>query len=381
MGIYFIVFTLLFIFALQVQLNKKQVMLKWGQKRIGYDRLMYLCCIGILLYVSALSTNRSNDYFEYKGIFEAAPLKYDFSSYYIRKFHTELGWKLCCITFKKLGLSFEVFVGVVSVISLLLLMKFIRNFCRDRTLFALLWLYTSFFLVYFYIGIRSCLAISIFLSYMLPCLMKRKSAKNIFKYMLLTLLCASFHSVSWVFLLIPLVLKFRSEQLEEYFLIFLCISFPLYYTGIFNRLIGMLPVFFQQRFAASVTNIMLQLGYRLVFIAIVYFCHRKMPYTYENEVCYKSYLMGGILFVIFLSIPTLNVRIFDALKNLEIPIITSYLSVRKNKKVVFLTVMFVCILMYVHHISGVQIRYASFGESYNIFNYPFMNVLTSRSIK
>ncbi len=151
MGLYFTVFALLFLYVMQIQSVKQRVMLNVGQIRICFDRFIYAVFICVLLYVAVFAADRSGDYFVYKDIFEAAPLKFDFSSDYIKYYHTEIGWKLCCIIFRKAGLSYEVFFGAVSAVSLLFLARFMNRFCQERRTFALLWLYVSFYLVYFYI--------------------------------------------------------------------------------------------------------------------------------------------------------------------------------------------------------------------------------------
>lgn len=375
MGIYFSILVIMVLFAVQMQNNPNQLQILIGYIKINYYNLIYIASVCVLLYIAAFSTNRSGDYFVYNDIYEAAPLSFDFFSDYIKNFHTEIGWKLCCIFFKQLGFSFKMFIGMVSVISMVFINRFIQIFCSGKRIFALLWIYTSFYLVYFYIGIRACLVITIFLSFMLPYLIEKGGKKRIFKYVFLTVFCSMFHSVGWIFLLAPLVLHFKSNQLEKIFICLLVINFPLYYTGFFQKLLELLPMKIQEHFMASETNIILQLGYRMMFIILVYYCYRQIQYTKENEVCYKLYLMGSILFVFFLSIPTLNVRLFDVFKNLEIPIITSYLTKNKKINVMFLLILSVCFFMYIYHMSEIQIQCPAIEGRYNVFNCPI--VITS----
>lgn len=375
MSLYLIVFVLMMLVSIKVRKNDSTIILT-GMKRYNLDGFSSML-FAILLFVMLLFCyGRSPDYYQYKIYYTVAPDTLDFNSiYYTAAVHTEFLWKLLCHLFKLAGISFELFVGIVTSISFWYLHKFLDNTCKDNKIFAHLWVYASFYLVYFYIGIRNGLVISVYLSLVLPWLFERKYVK----YFLGVLVLAGFHSVSIVFFAVPLIKVVSTKTLERVACITGAVFGLLYIVGVYRVVLNMLPTFVSSHIFQGEQSGLMQLLYRVIFIVITLISYRYLDYKEDKEPYYKVFLLGTIMYFITVGLPVISVRIFDLFNILEVVIISSFVkNGRIHKRIVWMAALVLVVFMYWYHIESGLNRYTGF--KYNVFNFPYINIFEKKDI-
>ena len=124
--------------------------------------------------------------------------------------HTEFGFKIIILILKSLHMPFEVLIGLFAVISMFLTHKAIVKFVSLKySALALLLLFPTVYLTYFYSGIRQGLVIALFISTLLPALLE----KSYVKYYLICLFGVSMHFSSFLLLFVPLISILDREDL------------------------------------------------------------------------------------------------------------------------------------------------------------------------
>lgn len=352
-----------------------------NNRRSHLDKVCYTGFWLILLIMVMLCDDRSPDYRAYKVIFGFSPSGIDFSSfYYSSQLHTEIGWKFLGNIFKTMGISFEWFIAIVCGFSFLMLNKFIVNYCNENKSLSLFWLYGSFCLAYYYIGLRMGLAISIFLGILLPLLEKKKYIK----YFLGVLICTTFHTVSILYALLIFVEKIDLNKIKKMLIICVAIGIGVMITGTNDIIYMFIPtsVTSSLGYGLSVSENypLYQLIYRLLFLLVSLYCYYMMEGEGkpEMEVSYKCYFAGMMFYLIFSSVPILGTRVFDMVKPLETIFVCKAIGSRKRKflsgRLLFLVSLLLCLFMVFYHINAIK-GYFIETSNYSFYSFPFRSII------
>lgn len=375
MSLYFIVFMLMMILSIRVR-GGSVLYISIGSKKYDLDSLSSMTFAIILFFMLLFCYGRSPDYYQYKVFYTYAPDSIDLSSfYYTSAVHTEFFWKLLCNVFKSCTISFELFVGIVTSVSFWCLHKFLDRVCENNKIFAHLWVYASFYLVYYYIGIRSGLVISLYISLVLPWLFEGKYVKYILGVLILT----GFHTVSIVLLTVLLIKMVTTKTLEYCMYISGAIGIFIYFFGVYRNIINILPAFIRVHIFEPEQGGTLQILYRLTFICITVVSHQFSDIKENREKYYQTFLIGTILYFITVGIPIVSVRIFDLFSILEVVMISDYVkNGRYYRQLIWIAVMILVIFMFWYHIDAGLNRYT--GYKYNFLNFPYINIFEKKDI-
>ena len=179
----------------------------------------------ILFLMAIFRYGIGTDFFGYKILFlrlQDSPL----SEWYSPTGHGEIGFRLMGATLKMLGVSFQIYLGIFALVSLLFLYKLIKKFSLNPMLSCLVF-YAMFYFVWILSGVRQGLTMSVGIYFLLHYFEKNQFLRLIFVSVLL-----SFIHVS-VLILIPIYLLLRLDWnlLSHSFLLIVSLVFAILPIG------------------------------------------------------------------------------------------------------------------------------------------------------
>lgn len=193
MSIYLVVWLVLCLFTL-----KQSV----GKETRTAEKIEFWFCFLILTGMLVFRYGQGSDYFGYRyNYYKISDVAITFPNYDV---HGETGYQLVCNIFRILHIPFEGFIAFMSILQMGFLLVFLKRY-KVAYSFALLLIYPTLYLTYLASGMWQGLAIVFFLGVLLPLLENRRY----FAYIVGTLLCMTFHTVSVVFLVLLIPMKIR----------------------------------------------------------------------------------------------------------------------------------------------------------------------------
>jgi len=312
-------------------------------------------------------------------------------------YHGELGWYVVMMIARRLRLSFDIFLGLISLSMMVMLRRAIRRYSPLKTT-SLLLLYPTFYLTYFFSAIRQGLVLSLFFGIGLELLEKKKTVA----YILLVLLMSSFHTSAIVLVALPLILKFESRQTDLFAVAVYLIGTVMGYAGVWNRLGTAFGVQGYLRVDISVAAIIL----RVILAFCIYKMHRHLKNRglTSNDMgqmepfLYRLYMFGFLLFLFLSFASTLSQRITMPLKAIEVVLLplqlylvqkmrkgeglTTLLNVKGNKRALPLIALIVIAIINVETVKNLNsyIIQGDYLDGVNPLNYPYVSVFNRQSI-
>lgn len=160
---------------------------------------------------------QGNDYFNYGYIYKQVATIGD-EDFLLLFLQSDFGYCIINYIFYKLGMSYEVFSGLFSFLTMCLFYRFFSRQCHKSQI-PLLIFYSSCFLPYPYNAVRQGFALACVVGLLYPLLLKKKYVS----YYIVSLFVISIHLSAIVCWLIPFVLKFKISN-TKLFLIFIMLS-------------------------------------------------------------------------------------------------------------------------------------------------------------
>ncbi len=191
---YYIFLIIILLFAIyEVVTNKRN--------KLIFDVLF----VGLTIML-CLRYGQGQDYFSYMYIYYNEP----FYNYKEVLSTNDIGfYSLSFLCGTILSLDFEWFVAIIGIISMSLFYRFFTREC-EYSILSLFGLYCTAFIVYMTSAMRQGLAMSIYVAFALPYLYEKKWTR----YILIVLLCASFHASALILLIAPLFYSMDSRLLK-----------------------------------------------------------------------------------------------------------------------------------------------------------------------
>lgn len=172
---YWIVFCLILIITILEIKNKK----------ISRNRFYFIYFV--LIVFTALRQGQGSDYYNYKEIYSEVRRITD-TSFFPLLLMKDPGYAFLNYMAIQCGMSYELFMSLFSILIMLIAYPFFSTVCKKSGI-ALFLFYTTFYLVYFFSGIRQGFTIAVLLGILYPLLMKKKYSK----YVVVTLLASLIH--------------------------------------------------------------------------------------------------------------------------------------------------------------------------------------------
>ena len=338
------------------------IMQLW-KKDAKLNKIFFVLLTGTLIFMQFFRYGQGSDYWGYCRIYAAAPFKRGFLiDWYTCDVHAEVGFKFLINIFTALGLPSILFYGIFNTVLIAFVIYAIKQYSSYGNV-SLLLFYPTFYLSYVLSGVRQGMVTAIFLAFGLNLLRNGKYVK----YILLTLLCSTIHSMA-VFFLVLLPIKWLKEKW-----VVLCVPIALLggllvmLTPIHTWMGGLLGVERLNTVELSIGG----LGERTLMFGIISFLFwygEKKSNTITF--LYKVYGVGYLIAIAGMVTAYGSQRITMPLKAVEIILIPMLLA--ECGKVLYQKALLLCVV----GISAVMTlkNLHFYTEEYNALTYPYRTI-------
>lgn len=341
-----------------------------SSKKIG----IYLFFM-LLIFVT-LRYGQGSDYFNYIYLFTNSSEEFErlITNGDFGHITTELGFSIISFIWLKLfNLTPESLSALYSAVSFILIWLFIKKY-SVKPILSLFIFYCTFYLIYPFSGIRQGLCISIFIYYAIPHLQN----KNYLKYYLWCFLLFSIHFSSIILFVLPVVNLLKNYNLKQVTILSIAalgvgvvLSQLLFSFFATLDLIGGKVGSYTQSSSFDILSLMLRV---VIFVPIVLTYH-----IYERnsirELFLKIYILGFLLYLVFMSSALISSRINVYMRYFEIIMLVDvlqYLFLKKTNKVIgYAYIVTLMTFLYVKNINSF-IDQGSYYSHVNFYNYPYI---------
>lgn len=356
---YYIIYLIILVGALQEAVSHKR------------NKALFKFAYTALFLLAVFRYGQGQDYFNYEGVYHEVTV-YTKQSLLGIFLIDDVGYALLNYIAISLNFSYELFMAIITTLSMAMFYSFLRNSC-NYSMVGLLIFYSVIYMIYPLSITRQGLCMSFFLCFMYP-LLQRQQTK---KFYLLTLLISTIHASSLIFLLFPTIYKLKASNMTLLKIFMLSIIF-LFFS---MNLMSYIPIaFIQDRmktylFEAS-SNLILAKIVRLVLVLPLLILP---PILFKDTLTNKNRLLFYFGFFIYsvLSFSELaSSRLWGYFLGIEC-IIISNLSLSKIKsKLKVLTVYFYIFLSVVLWIKDIDaaIKQGKY-KNCTALTYPYVSIL------
>ena len=362
---------------------------KYYSKQIS--GLLFSIFLFILTALLTFRYGQGTDYFGYELSYDG--LNPSGSLLINSLYHGELGWYVLMMLFKRLGASFAIFLGFIALTTMIATSIAIVKH-SEYPLFSLLILYPTYYLTYYYSGIREGLVFALFLLFGIELLTSKKYSR----FIILVVLLGFIHTVSYVLLLLPVYLVYRSKLNRK--ALWLVILFVIAgYAGLLNRVLLALGAGPYLKVSISIPAIVL----RVLLFYIIYTLHKsleKMDSCDEIEILlYNIYCFGFYVFLVLSFASTLSQRSTMPMKGVELLLIPHQLYlmnkgslntyiVKKTKSIkvgsfsIPVVLILIAIVLNVETIKNINsyLQQGDYHENLNVLEYPIITLFNKDAL-
>lgn len=319
----------------------------------------------ILVLMLCLRYGQGTDYFGYRCNYDTID------------FHSEIGFRILSRLCKSLGLSFEVFVGMISLFQMICLYRGICLYSPVKTL-SLLLFYPTLYLTYCFSGIRQGIVILFFLGFMIKWLQEEKY----FRYVVSCLVMAGFHSAALMFIPLLAIKRIKIKWLYRCMVLALGIGVFIYIVP--AEWFSFIAIGSVQFYINSISISVMGLAERIVMFAILTFLFWKNIEFRENSQAiflYKIYTVGFLTAIMFFPWALLSSRMGAAMKAVEIFLFPMFLKEKINwRKLLILFLTLYTVVMTVKNIWSYLGQAGDEYREYNVLTYPYFSVFEKEKV-
>ncbi|MCI9296558.1 MAG: EpsG family protein [Lachnospiraceae bacterium] len=341
------------------------------------DKYFFYVEILILTVMLCLRYGQGTDYFGYEFNYSLIPNDMNIDFLFNNNVHGEVGYTLLVGIFRRYGLSFQIFVGILSLVMMWLTYNSIKNYSENKTM-AIALLFPTYYLTFYY-AIRQGFGLALTLGVILPSYIKDQKMK----YFIWVCLGATMHK-SVLILLIPLFCKEFIVRHKEFF-----IASSIILGGIIGILLKMTA--FNRgyvQFSPSINAILLRV---ILFIAITRLYKFSLKEDKINYKIYNLYIVGFCIYMTLCSMAFISHRLTAYMKIGEVILVARLLSERSCtiehiksgflllKHHVCLLALFVCIIEGTKNIES-YVGQGEYYEGIHFYNYPYVSVFNKKDI-
>ena len=339
------------------------------------NKIIYFIFVSILIILSMFRYGIGTDYIAYLNYYKNNSVGVINSIRFDN--HMDIGYRILMGISKKLGISFEGFIMIISFIMIALVSYIIINNSKNRIL-SLFVFYSVYYQIYINSAIRQGIALSIFI-YAFYKYLKNGNNK---KYIISIIFAALFHKSILITLIIVLINRkieflFQKTKLNIFFL-FIAIAIFLFkgerlFVTLFN--IG---------YKTQEVNILAILLRVIILMFIIYLYINSEENSVGNFEKLQIYLIyiGLIIYFIFCRINIMS-RLTEYFSIIEVILIPNLLTYLKG---INLSKRIICVAFYIVICSSIYIKDTkSFLEqgsyfSKNILDYKYISIFNKDEI-
>ena len=370
MSIYLVVWLVLYLLTL-----KQSV----GKETRTAEKIEFWFCFLILTGILVFRYGQGSDYFGYRyNYYKISDVAITFPNYDV---HGETGYQLVCNIFRILHIPFEGLIAFISILQMGFLLVFLKRY-KVAYPFALLLIYPTLYLTYLASGMRQGLAIAVFLGVLFPLLENRRY----FAYIVGTLLCMTFHTVSAVFLVLLIPMKIRKVSTLQILTVLAWLAGCILSTQEGQSLIMALGISKLNYYLGNGASISLAaVAERLLFTGIITWLYLKLC---KNGKCsdrfrfaYSCYLMAMALYGGLLWNELVASRTASMLRFIEVYLlICGVLQMRRGSR--YLVVIILVVFETFMTVKNIQaaIDQGAYVQEVTVATYPYVSVFNSQDI-
>lgn len=259
-------------------------------------KLLWIMLTLLLVFRYGQGTDYINYSFHYQSIGQMGVLRG--ISYY----GLDIGYMVINKFFNMCGVSFQWFVGIISLFMMLCLNRYIEQYSKKPVLTLLLF-YPTYFMTYYSSAISQGIVLALFIGVMLELLQKKK----IVLYVLLCFVASTIH-FSGVILFLGLLIHINNEKVYRYLII---LSFAMSGIGI---VLG-LRVSYVSAYYGSPR--LISIAEKVIWLLVLIYLSRRVEMSEKDTNCLKLYFTGFCIAMVFLWFPTVSSRLCVYYKVLE----------------------------------------------------------------
>lgn len=319
---------------------------------------------------------QGTDYLSYEYYYHLTPSSLNLK-YALNHYHLETGYIILMNIIKSCGLSFEVFVVIVSLFMMVMLNRFISTYSKNRCM-SLLLFYPTYFLTYYFSAIRQGIVMAIFIGILIPLISDRKWIK----YIIVCYIANQFHSCAVVLYLVPIICAFRLDKIYLLVVFSVIVALLIKITGMQHSIVLM---FGAQEYIGVEMSYLGVLRKMVECLVLILLGVVKIKDEDKLAPLIKMYFFGVILSIVFLNNSLISLRLSAFFDLMSIAIIPSlvYLPVSEDVNVsdrLNKGNSFVCLCVVLCLSSAMVIKnidsYITQGKYYNksIRKYPYITV-------
>lgn len=352
MGLYFFYFVILLLCSI-----KDVYSISSNNKVFNF---LYL----VLAFMLIFRYGQGTDYFGYEEIYSYI----DFSNFF---FYKDIGFSLIVALSNHVNLSYESFSILYSIPLAFFYYLFIKR-NTTHNVFALLILYSVFYIPFISSALRQSMSVGIFGAFMLPMLRKNDVKLT---YYLYGVICCLFHMSSLILFFFPLLRKLDVYK-HTLFIVLICFAFSLTVGHLFDTFAQV-----YERASDAVQedtdSTLLALLYRFAMIVPILFVANAKTSTKKYD--YQCSILYFLVYLSTWSMSYLSGRLLIFLRIIYLPSWDYSFINNKIKKSTLLSIML--LILIVAFLKEVNTAMAQGGYvNCNLFSYPFISVFEQGKI-
>ena len=350
-----------------------------GKETRTAEKIEFWVCFLILKGILVFRYGQGSDYFGYRyNYYKISDVAITFPNYDV---HGETGYQLVCNIFRILHIPFEGLIAFISILQMGFLLVFLKRY-KVAYPFALLLIYPTLYLTYLASGMRQGLAIAVFLGVLFPVLENRRY----FAYIVGTLLCMTFHTVSVVFLVLLIPMKIRKVSTLQILTVLAWLAGCILSTQEGQSLIMALGISKLNYYLGNGASISLAaVAERLLFTGIITWLYLKLckigKCSDRFRFAYSCYLMAMALYGGLLWNELVASRTTSMLRFIEIYLLIYGIQQMRRGSRYLLVVILVAFetFMTVKNIRA-AIDQGPYVQEVMVATYPYVSVFNSQDI-
>lgn len=338
----------------------------------------------LLLLFVIFRYGQGSDYFNYIYLFNSTADEFETALTYkdLNFITNEIGFSsISYIWMKILKFTPESLTIVYSAISFILVWLFIKKY-SSRPIISLFIFYCTFYLIYPFSGIRQGICISIFIYYLIPLLYKKKYLH----YYLLSFLLFTIHFSSVILFIIPVVnMVNRYKPRQIYTIAFIALGVGIVLNQVLFSFFSTLDIIGGKVDAYTQKNTLdfMSLILRILLIIPIMLTYKVYERNSIRDLFLKIYILGFLLYLIFMSSSLISSRINVFMRYFEIILLVdSLLYVFKDLHIKMLNLTYIVAIMTVLYVKNINsfIDQGPYYDNVYFYNYPYVSVFNKRKI-
>lgn len=334
-------------------------------------KCIYAFTMMMLFAFLALRYGQGTDYFTYESrynYFQSVPNANRLMQV-IAIDHMEPLWIFFAWCLGKANIDFQFFIIMLSIFEFYAICRYIKFYCPQNQMWAVLVMFPTLYLSYLYSGLRQALTICAFMGFLLPYLEQKK----ILRYCVCTAILMLVHTAAVAFFIVPILIKFKTGTLQLAIVIALAVGCALL---CFPQVTALIPYGKESKVS------LLAVLERFVMFGFVTYLYYKKPQMNRpiDKLFYKIYVISIITYCFFIFSPTTASRLSFPMRTVEYALLAHCISKLRNmRQIIFPVILLLNIVMTCKNLDS-YLWQGKYRDDVKFWNYPYVSIFNKEDI-